>query len=499
MRHNIKAFTLVEMLVALAVSSIIVAATYASFELIQKQYKKNIDVAELHTSGRAVMSILEREIRMAGFEYRDGNGLMTYGTIAAPLVTTDSGNKCCDEVTIIYDEVFDTLNASGVVTSSTVERVKTRFWTEPYTSSKHGTRNRLFKRRTILGTNNALLAAPRVGAKDVMADYIEDLQFVDILTSTFLASGSDYNDNIELFDISTKSRAQPDGWIIGTSKNGALASGNGGKLYSGSEMKEGITIYEPFKNKSGRKSFFQTDKAISALAVDSSGLIYAGFNRATGIRIYNPETGSKIGEIPTSINISSIAIGPDGILYAGNKSFTTVYMYSTSKGTKIGEVQSGRDVYDKISAGHIAFSKSNGYISANNKYVVKIFRVSDSVITGFISANPVPGPIAFGSDGYLYVGTLNNPGIRIFNPNTGALVGSIPTKNRTDALTFISESSGSKWLVSISLSLRSKGKYGKNRKFSKKDYHPGNYIINKNDDFFRDVFTSTVLVRNMKQ
>ena len=62
------------MLVALAVSSIIVAATFASFELIQKQYKKNIDVAELHTSGRAIMTILEREIRMAGYEFRDGNG-----------------------------------------------------------------------------------------------------------------------------------------------------------------------------------------------------------------------------------------------------------------------------------------------------------------------------------------------------------------------------------------------------------------------------------------
>ena len=44
MRHNKKAFTLVEMLVALAVSAVIVSATYASFELIQKQYKKNIDV-----------------------------------------------------------------------------------------------------------------------------------------------------------------------------------------------------------------------------------------------------------------------------------------------------------------------------------------------------------------------------------------------------------------------------------------------------------------------
>ena len=65
MRHNKRAFTLVEMLVALAVSAVIVSATYASFELIKNQYKKNIDVTQLHTSGRAIMQVLEREIRMA--------------------------------------------------------------------------------------------------------------------------------------------------------------------------------------------------------------------------------------------------------------------------------------------------------------------------------------------------------------------------------------------------------------------------------------------------
>ena len=180
MRHNKKAFTLVEMLVALAVSAVIVSATYASFELIKNQYKKNIDVTQLHTSGRAIMQVLEREIRMAGYEFRDDKGLMTYGKIAGPLVLTDSGNKCCDEVTIIYDEVTDTLNAQGVVTSSIVDRIKTRFWTEAHSSSKRGSRFRLYKRRTILGTNNAVLATPRVGAKEVMADYIEDLQIVDI-------------------------------------------------------------------------------------------------------------------------------------------------------------------------------------------------------------------------------------------------------------------------------------------------------------------------------
>ena len=48
------------------------------------------------------MTILEREIRMAGYEFRDGNGLMTYGSYyCTDLIIKDSGNKCCDEVTII--------------------------------------------------------------------------------------------------------------------------------------------------------------------------------------------------------------------------------------------------------------------------------------------------------------------------------------------------------------------------------------------------------------
>lgn len=182
MRNNKKAFTLVEMLVALAVSSIIIAATYASYELIQKQYKRNIDIAEMHTSGRSIMQVLEREIRMAGYEFRDANGTMTYGSIVGGLAITDSGDACCDEVTLIYDDVEDVVNAKGEVTSSTVDRIKIRFWTEAYSSNK-GDRFRLYKRKTILGRNNAILGSPIVGAKEVMADYIEDLQIVDINAS----------------------------------------------------------------------------------------------------------------------------------------------------------------------------------------------------------------------------------------------------------------------------------------------------------------------------
>jgi len=205
----IKAFTLVEMLVALAVSSIIIAATYASYEMVATQYKKNMDVADMHTSGRAIMRIIERDIRMAGFEYRDKDAKVTYGTISSPLTIKDSGNKCCDEVTVIYD-YFDE-------ESKKAERIRIRYWAEAYPSNK-GSRHRLYKQKDILGQNKKILAKPKLGTKDVMADYIEDLQIINIINTAKLYSGSKNNENIEIIDIETLGRVQPEseGWIVGT-------------------------------------------------------------------------------------------------------------------------------------------------------------------------------------------------------------------------------------------------------------------------------------------
>ncbi|HIA63126.1 MAG TPA: prepilin-type N-terminal cleavage/methylation domain-containing protein, partial [Planctomycetaceae bacterium] len=79
-----RGFTLVEMLVAMAVSSIVVAALYASYDMVNKQYTKIRDVAELHQSGRGIMRMIERDIRMAGFAYRDDKGKIIYGAITEP-------------------------------------------------------------------------------------------------------------------------------------------------------------------------------------------------------------------------------------------------------------------------------------------------------------------------------------------------------------------------------------------------------------------------------
>jgi prepilin-type N-terminal cleavage/methylation domain-containing protein len=172
----LKAFTLVEMLVALIVSSIILIASYASYDLVATQYRKNLDIADMHTSGRAIIRIIERDIRMAGFEYRDKDAKVTYGNISNPLIIKDSGNKCCDEVTVVYDYAQDLLSWKGKLISSKVDRIRIRYWAEPYTSNK-GSRYRLYKQKDILGQNKKILPNPKLGKKkEVMADYIEDFQ-----------------------------------------------------------------------------------------------------------------------------------------------------------------------------------------------------------------------------------------------------------------------------------------------------------------------------------
>ena len=226
-----KAFTLVEMLVALAVSSIIIIASYASYDLVATQYRKNIDIADMHTSGRAIMRIIERDIRMAGFEYRDKDAKVTYGTIKAPIDRYDSRNKCkrdndpkkvCDEVTVIYD-YFDE-------ESKKAERIRIKYWAETHTSNK-GSRYRLYKQKDILGQNKKMLAKPILGTKDVMADYIEDFQIVNIEKSGDLYVGQKGYSMVQTFDPSTKQEKQPR--ITTYSYPTALAFGPDGLLYVG--------------------------------------------------------------------------------------------------------------------------------------------------------------------------------------------------------------------------------------------------------------------------
>ncbi|SVD89800.1 uncharacterized protein METZ01_LOCUS442654, partial [marine metagenome] len=145
------------------VSSLAIATLYASYDIVEKQYSKIRDVTLIHQSGRNILEMIKRDVRMAGFVYRDTSGKITYGGISEPVKVTDSGNKCCDDITVTYDYQ---------VQSATTQRLRIKYWVESYRGSK-GTRGRLYKQTDILAPNVV------TGKKEVMADYIDDLQFSD--------------------------------------------------------------------------------------------------------------------------------------------------------------------------------------------------------------------------------------------------------------------------------------------------------------------------------
>jgi len=69
---KIAGVTLIEMLIGVAVSSIMIGAMYSSYTVINNSYSKVTDVASISRSGRDIVAMLMRDIRMAGYKYYYG-------------------------------------------------------------------------------------------------------------------------------------------------------------------------------------------------------------------------------------------------------------------------------------------------------------------------------------------------------------------------------------------------------------------------------------------
>jgi prepilin-type N-terminal cleavage/methylation domain-containing protein len=401
-----QAFTLVEILVTLAVSSIIMVATYGAYDIVKTQYDKNLDIANMHTSGRAIMRIIERDVRMAGFEYRDKDAKVTYGTISNPLTIKDSGNKCCDEVTVIYD-YFDE-------ESKKAERIRIRYWAGLHTSNK-GSRHRLYKQKDILGQNKTILAKPKLGTKDVMADYIEDLQFSDGAAGTKLTSGYTKidKDGKELLDAAQEWSCVRDNssgfiWEVKTTDGGVHDTNN---TYRWRQW--------------------------SSLINQSNIKMFCGFNQW---RAPNKNELEKLVDKTRAPKDRGRYKPPiiDNIFFPNTKSSSPTGMSQSTYWT-------------------------------NNEYRMRRRATGGAYYCDFEGGrNPICG------------GDLSKRGLVHLRLVCSSCVASVTLK-----------------LVDINLILRTKNQYGKDRTFKKKDYHSGNFKLDKTDKYKRDTFSSTVLVRNL--
>ena len=172
MHRNQEGFTLPEILIGLAISSIIIAASFASYIVIKQNYDFQKDMKNISQTSRAVATMIMRDVRMAGYNYDDGPTKQR-PEIATGIKITDGGTTDPDSIEIIYDKSY-------------TERLKISYYTKTYNN-----RLRVYKKvEKCNAMNCASNSLQTIIAESPIADYVEDLQFTGSRNGNALGTGA---------------------------------------------------------------------------------------------------------------------------------------------------------------------------------------------------------------------------------------------------------------------------------------------------------------------
>ena len=117
--NNNVGLTLIEILIGIAISSLMMAAMYTTYSVVNNSYSQVTDRAKISRSGRDIIGMLMRDIRLAGFKYY-------YGVNVAGISKNDylqyvggdsSVKDSHDPIIIVKDELGYTTDTSGATPS----------------------------------------------------------------------------------------------------------------------------------------------------------------------------------------------------------------------------------------------------------------------------------------------------------------------------------------------------------------------------------------------
>ena len=117
--NNNVGLTLIEILIGIAISSLMMAAMYTTYSVVNNSYSQVTDRAKISRSGRDLIGMMMRDIRLAGFKYY-------YGVNVAGIPKNDylqyvggdsSVKDSHDPIIIVKDELGYTTDTSGATPS----------------------------------------------------------------------------------------------------------------------------------------------------------------------------------------------------------------------------------------------------------------------------------------------------------------------------------------------------------------------------------------------
>ena len=123
--RNRKGFTLLELLIAMVLSVILMAAVYSTYYSQQKSYLVQEQLAAMEQNLRAAMFYMERDIRMAGCDptRKAGAGITAANATSITFTEDADGDGSLANVTYVLDDVNDVLKRNGDLLAENIEAV----------------------------------------------------------------------------------------------------------------------------------------------------------------------------------------------------------------------------------------------------------------------------------------------------------------------------------------------------------------------------------------
>ena len=91
---NIIGLTLIEILIGIVITTIMMAAMYTSYNVVNQSYSRVTEKAKISRASRDLVTMLMRDIRMAGFKYYAGQQQIS------DFATATTGGPCSSGVSL---------------------------------------------------------------------------------------------------------------------------------------------------------------------------------------------------------------------------------------------------------------------------------------------------------------------------------------------------------------------------------------------------------------
>ena len=212
--------TLIEILIGVVVSSIMMAAIYTTYSVVNTTYGQVLEKAKVSRSSRDLIELLIRDIRMAGFRYYFGQnsegipkesylefvggadtlkkshdpiiiissqlGHSISDTVPTPPLKNNSDDTCCDKIHIVYDD-FNKRD-----TSQPYKRYKLTYYAKPENDGKDANNTPINPRYAIYKskiswqqsinspTGKWVSNCQECYHEELIRDYVEDMEFVPL-------------------------------------------------------------------------------------------------------------------------------------------------------------------------------------------------------------------------------------------------------------------------------------------------------------------------------